>query len=271
MAVVSRAATVTWCEMQARDRLAVGAALASGGCPPPPAPRASWPSRRKKRRNNRGGDITPIRLRRRLRRQPRRERQGPPRPTRPGWLRSARRLQSAPACISHHLARRSACGSRNMNHGLYTSSTASKRNKVMAAVSRASAVRWGEMQASPSPPKCGSFERETLRPRVCFRSGCRARGAFVLSKRAARDARALPSDDLRPRRIEGASFSQIRCRNGRSVRPGCARDAQPETTSRTSAPAAQSIASLLTSAHYCPPFPGSFLLLACSRLRGIAR
>ena len=33
---------------------------------PPRAPRASLPSRRKKRRKNRGGDITPIRLRRSL-------------------------------------------------------------------------------------------------------------------------------------------------------------------------------------------------------------
>ena len=48
------------------------------------------------------------------------------------------------------------------------------------------------------------------------RPGCRARGAFVLSKRAARDARALRADELRPKPREGASFSQIRCLHGRS-------------------------------------------------------
>ena len=73
------------------------------------------------------------------------------------------------------------------------------------------------------------------------RPGCRARGAFVLSKRAAQDARVLRADELRPRRIEGASFSQIRCRQGRSVRRGCSRVAPPKTAARTAAPAAQSL------------------------------
>ena len=49
---------------------------------------------------------------------------------------------------------------------------------------------------------------------IC-RSDCRARGAFVLSNQAAQDARVLRADELRPRRIDGASWSQIRCRNGR--------------------------------------------------------
>ena len=77
-------------------------------------------------------------------------------------------------------------------------------------------------------------------PFVCY-EGCRARGAFVLSKRAAQDAPALRADDLRPRRRDGASWSQILCRNGRSVRRGCARVAQPKTAARTAAPAAQSL------------------------------
>ena len=92
------------------------------------------------------------------------------------------------------------------------------------------------------------------------RLGCRARGAFVLSKRAARDARALRADELRLRRREGASFSQIRCLHGRSVRPGCARDAQPETAARTAAPAAQSLLP-------CP----LLTTIGCSLLPTIAR
>ena len=94
------------------------------------------------------------------------------------------------------MARRSACGSRDTNHGLYPSSTASQRNEIMAVLSHVFPVRRREMQ-------------------------------------------------VRPRRREGASFSQIRCRNGRSVRRGCERDAQPKTAARS--------------------------LLPCSRLRGIAR
>ncbi len=107
------------------------------------------------------------------------------------------------ACMSHHVARRSACGSRDTNHGLYTSSTPSQRNEVMAVVSRASPVRWGGRQ-------------------------------------------------VRPRRIKDASWSPILCRNGRSVRRGCARVAPPKTAGRTAAPAAQS-------------------RLACARSRGNAR
>ena len=98
------------------------------------------------------------------------------------------------------------------------------------------------------------------------------RGAFVLSKRAAQDARALRKDDLRPRRREGASFSQIRCRNGRLVRLGCARVAPPRTAARTAAPAIKSLipSSLLpTIARYCPAFlPQSY---CCPRLPVIAR
>ena len=136
----------------------------------------SLPSRRKKRRKNRGGEMTPMRHRRRQLRQPqparslvqaRRDRQGPPRPPRPGRLRSARRPQVAP--------------------------------------------------------------------------GCPTRGAFVLSNKAAQDAPALRADELRPRRIDGASWSQIRCLHGRSLRRCCERVAQPKTAARTAAPAAQSL------------------------------
>ena len=76
------------------------------------------------------------------------------------------------------------------------------------------------------------IEEVISRPCVCY-EGCRARGAFVLSKRAAQDARALRADDLRPRRRDGASWSQILCRNGRSVRRGCARVAQPKTAAQS--------------------------------------
>ena len=155
----------------------------------PPPPRASWPSRRKKRRKkqgeNRGGDITPMLLRQRLRRQARLDRQDPPRPTRPDRLRSARRPQAAP--------------------------------------------------------------------------GSRAQGAFVLSKTAAQDARALRKDDLRPRCREGESWSQIRCRHGRSVHRWFERVAQPKTAARTAAPAK----SLLP----CPLLP----TMDCSLLPTIAR
>ena len=57
---------------------------------------------------------------------------------------------------------------------------------------------------------------------------------------------------------------------GRSVGRWCARVAQPKTAAQTAAPAAQSMlpCSLLpTIARNFPEFPGSFLLLACSRLR----
>ena len=94
--------------------------------------------------------------------------------------------------------------------------------------------------ATPAGTACGARPADPAA--VCpAPPGCRARGAFVLSNQAAQDARALPSDELRPRRIEGASWSQIRCLHGRSVRRGCERVAQPETTARTAAPAAQSM------------------------------
>ena len=130
-----------------------------------------------------------------------------------------------------------------------------------------------------------------------------------MSKRAAYDARALRTDDLRPRRIDGASWSQIRCLNGRSVRRWCERVANPKTAARTATPATQSMLSLLpcprwspmiryfppfpgflaakslhfllTSVHYCPELPGISRLLFiaclltiarhCAVLRGIAR
>ena len=62
-----------------------------------------------------------------------------------------------------------------------------------------------------------------------------------MSKRAAQDAPALRADELRPRHIDGASWSQIRCLHGRSVRRWCERVAQPKTAARTAAPAAQSL------------------------------
>ena len=161
---------------------------------PPPPPRGHpCPREEKSGEKNRGGDITPMRLRRRLCRQPRptrpvaparRDRQGPPRPTRPGRLRSARRPQAA--------------------------------------------------------------------------QGSRARGAFVLSNKAAHDARALRADDeLRPRRMDGASWSQIMCRKGRCVRRWRERVAQPKTAARTAAN------SLLP----CPLLP----TIVCSLLSTIAR
>ena len=158
----------------------------------PRAPRASLPLRRKKRRKNRGGDITPMRLRRSL-------------------------FFVAPATPADRPSRR-------------------KPGETVPA-----------LPGRPGRAGCGLPGAPKLP----------TRGAFVLSKRAAQDTWALPADDLRPRRIEGASWSQIRCRDGRSVRRGCERDAQPETAARTAVPAAQSIASLLTSAHYCPELPGS--------------
>ena len=90
------------------------------------------------------------------------------------------------------------------------------------------------------------------------------RGAFVLSKRAAQDARALWADELRPRRREGASFSQIRCRNGRLVRRGCERVAPPRTAARTAAPAIP-----VTDSQCCPRSP-AIARLSC-RKRTIAR
>ena len=120
----------------------------------------------------------------------------------------------------------------------------------------------GPAAVCPAPPNC---------------QGCRARGAFVLSNQAAQDARALRADELRSRRRDGASWSQIRCLHGRSVRRWCARVAEPKTAARTAAPAClsgrqgrQAAKSLLPGPDF-PEFPGSFLLLACSRLRGIAR
>ena len=92
--------------------------------------------------------------------------------------------------------------------------------------------------------------RSARRPQTA--PGCRARGAFVLSNKAAQDAWALRADELRPRRIDGVSWSQILCRNGRCVRRGYERVATPKTAARTAAPAAQS-------------------RLPCPRLRGIAR
>ncbi len=77
-----------------------------------------------------------------------------------------------------------------------------------------------DRQGHPRPTRPGRL-RSARRPHAA--QGCRARGVFVLSRRAAHDAPALRADDLRPRRREGASGSQILCRNGRSVRRWCAR------------------------------------------------
>ena len=204
-------------------------------------------SEEKSGEKNRGGDITSMHLRRSLffvapatpaatpsRRQPGETVQALS--GRPGCA-----LPGAPKLPSLHLSPRGEAkcergpsgrgASRLARAGVLdrTSSTASKRNEVMAVVSRASR-QGGE--------RC--------------RLGCRARGAFVLSKTAAQDARPLRADELRPRRRDGASWSQIRCLQGRSVRRCCERDAQPKTAARTAAPAVQS-------------------LLPCSLLPGIAR
>ena len=173
----------------------------------PPAPRASLPRGGKSGEINRGGDITPFRLRRSL------FFVAPATPADPAAV-----CPAPPSCPGLHCSPRGEAKcvrvtrheSRNTNHGLYTSSTPSKRNEVMAVVSRASAVRRGEMQ-------------------------------------------------VRPRRREGASFSQIRCRNGRSVRPGCARVAPPKTAAQSLLPCSLLpgisrllfTACLLTIARYC--------------------
>ena len=87
-----------------------------------------------------------------------------------------------------------------------------------------------------------------IRGRGRCRSGCCASGVFVLSKTAVHEARVLRPADLRLRSMEGASWSQIRCRNGRSVRRGCARVATPKRAAWTAAPAARSRLS-------CPRWP----------------
>ncbi len=134
----------------------------------PRAPRASWPSRRKMRRKNRRDDITPIRLRPRLRRQPRpaRTRRAlPARPSRPSPAGPAAVCPAPPSCPSLHF---SPCGeakcvsgpagrgaSRLARAGVLdpTSSTPSQRNEVIAVLSRASPLRWGEMQARRLRPR----------------------------------------------------------------------------------------------------------------------
>ena len=149
--------------------------------------------------------------------------------------------------MSHHVARRSACGSRDTNHGLYTSSTASQRNEVMAAVSRASAVRWGEMQAGLPRPR-------RVRPVEKSRTGC----AGATGGRPS--AQAQGGRVFLANQVPEWPFGSPWVRKGRATN-----NRRPDRCAR------QVNASLLTSAHYCPELPSFFLLLACSRLRGIAR
>ena len=191
--------------MQASDRLPVGAALAVAAAAP--APRASLPSRRKKRRKkrrkNRGGDITPMRLRRSL-------------------------FFVAPATPAGTPSRRK------------------PGETVQALPGRAGCVRL-------------LFAR---RPHAAQDS--RARGAFVLSKRAAPDARALRADDLRPRRREGACWSLIRCRTGPFGSPlvpkgRTTKNRRPDRRARRQITACLPAAShycLLTSVHDCPALVG---------------
>ena len=124
------------------------------------------------------------------------------------------------------------------------------------------------LRRQPRPTRPGRL-RSARRPQAA--PGCRARGAFVLSKRAVQDARALRADELRPRSRDGVSWSQIRCLHGRCVRRGCERVAQPKTAARTADksllpcafPAHVRAAILLPS--HC--FPAHF----CSLLFGIVR
>ena len=87
----------------------------------------------------------------------------------------------------------------------------------------------------PRPSRLLSARRPQAAP------GSRALGAFVLSKTAAQGARELRADDLRPRCLQGASWSQIRCRNGRSVGHWCERVARPKTAAWIAASAAHSL------------------------------
>ena len=73
-------------------------------------------------------------------------------------------------------------GSRNTNHGLYTSTTASQRIEVMAVLSRASPVRWGDMQASPAPAQVRIIRAGNTWAEGLFQVRLPTRGAFVLSK-----------------------------------------------------------------------------------------
>ena len=141
----------------------------------PRATRASLPSRRKKRRKNRGGDITPIRLQRRLRRQPRRDRQGPPGHPRPG---PAAAPEARSSCRKELRMMRGRCGRTSFGPGA-SMARLGRKSCVGMAVRFAVGAK-GSQNQKPPPIHC------------------------------------LPAPD-------------------------------------------------------CPEFPGSFLLLACSRLRGIAR
>ena len=115
-----------------------------------------------------------------------------------------------------------------------------------------------DRQGPPRPTRPGRL-RSARRPQAA--QGCRARGTFVLSNKAAQDARALRADELRPRRIEGVSWSRILCRNGRSVRRWCARVATQKTAAQTATK------SLLP----CPRLPGNSRLLITACLLTIAR
>ena len=128
-----------------------------------------------------------------------------------------------------------------------------------------------DRQGPPRPTRPGR-PRSARRPHAA--QGCRARGAFVLSKTAAQDAPALRADELRPRRREGAvflanpvsewPFGSPWVRKGRTTK-----NRRPDRRTRR-----QVTASLPTFARHCAAillpshcFPAHF----CPLLLGIAR
>ena len=123
-----------------------------------------------------------------------------------------------------------------------------------------------DRQDPPRPTRPDRL-RSARRPQAA--PGCRAQGAFVLSKTAAQDARALRKDDLRPRCREGESWSQIRCRHGRSVHRWFERVAQPKTAARTAAPAKSLLPCPLLPTMDCSLLPT--IARNCPELPGIAR
>ena len=149
------------------------------------------------------------------------------------------------ACISHHVARRSAREGRQdearaaWRAQVYltrTSSTASKRNEVMAVLSRAAAVRWGEMQARlPRPRRVRAVEPSC--------TGCAGAAGGRPSVQAHR-WRVLVANQ-----VSEWPFGSPWVRKDRTTR-----NRRPDRRTRRPVNA-----SLLTSAHYC------------AALRGIAR
>ena len=144
-----------------------------------------------------------------------------------------------------------------------TSSTASKRNEVMAVVSRASPVKVVRYAGQAAAPEARSSCRKEL-PRMRGRCGRTSFGPGASRARLGRKSGvgmavrfavgAKGSHHQKP--TPGHCFPAHDCPALRGIsRLSC----RPVT------------ASLLTSAHNCPELPGSFLLLACSLLRGIAR